>query len=102
MIPQLCQSLLQLEYPSEKLQLVLIDDASTDGTGQVMQQQAAGRPGWQVLQFSSSLGKAHALNTALAHSHLGKLFIFLMPITDRIRIRYGELRVTFMLHKWRQ
>src|SRR5688572_26695807 len=36
MIPGLCQALSQLDYPAESFQDVLIDDASTDGTGAVM------------------------------------------------------------------
>src|SRR5215208_5959960 len=45
MIPGLCLSLSQLDYPRRNLQVVLIDDASTDGTGPFMEQLAAERPG---------------------------------------------------------
>lgn len=77
MIPGLCQALSQLDYPRESLQVVLIDDASVDGTGLVMEQQAAGRPGWHVLQLSSNMGKARALNIALARFQFGEIiYIF--------------------------
>ncbi len=89
MLPEMCQSLTQLDYPSEKLQVVLIDDGSVDGTGQVMEQQAATRPGWHILKFASNLGKAHALNTALARFPFGEiLYIFdadHRPNADAIR-----------------
>lgn len=77
MIPELCRSISQIEYPAHKLQVVLIDDASTDGTGQIMEEQAASRPGWHVLKFVGNLGKAHALNMALARFTFGEIiYIF--------------------------
>jgi len=89
MIPALCESLSQLEYPSAKLQVVLIDDASTDGTGQEMEQQAASRPGWHVLKLADNLGKAHALNTTLARFHFGEIIYIFdadhRPNADTIR-----------------
>jgi cellulose synthase/poly-beta-1,6-N-acetylglucosamine synthase-like glycosyltransferase len=77
LIPELCQSLSELDYPAEKLQVVLIDDGSVDGTGRVMEQQAASRAGWHVLRFATNLGKAHSLNTALAQIAFGEIiYIF--------------------------
>ena len=77
MIPDLCNALSQLDYPRESYQVVLIDDGSTDGTGALMEQQAASRSGWHVLKFPKSAGKASALNTALAHFPFGEiLYIF--------------------------
>jgi cellulose synthase/poly-beta-1,6-N-acetylglucosamine synthase-like glycosyltransferase len=77
MIPGLCQALSQLDYPHESLQVVLIDDASTDGTGLVMEQPVAERLGWHVLQFSNNVGKATALNIALARFQFGEIiYIF--------------------------
>ncbi|HSL30370.1 MAG TPA: glycosyltransferase family 2 protein [Anaerolineales bacterium] len=77
MIPDLCQALSRLDYPMEGLQIVLIDDASTDGTGVVMEQQAAARPGWHALRFSNNVGKAAALNVALARFPFGEIvYIF--------------------------
>src|ERR1041384_5317801 len=43
-IPGLCQALSQLNYPRKKLQIALIDDASADPTGRIMEQQAASQP----------------------------------------------------------
>ena len=77
MIPGLCQALLQLDYPGERLQVVLIDDASMDGTGLLMEQQAAEQSGWHVLQFSDNVGKARALNVALTRFPFGEIiYIF--------------------------
>ena len=77
MIPGLCQALSQLDYPQESLQVVLIDDASVDGTGLVMEQQVAERPGWHLIQFPSNVGKARALNIVLARFQFGEIiYIF--------------------------
>ena len=77
MIPGLCQALLQLDYPLESLQVVLIDDASVDETGLVIEQQVAEQPGWHVLRFSDNVGKAGALNNALTHFPFGDIiYIF--------------------------
>ena len=77
MMPGLCQALSQLDYPGESLQVVLIDDASVDGTSVVMEQQAAARQGWHVLRFSSNVGKARALNIALDRFAFGEIvYIF--------------------------
>jgi 1,2-diacylglycerol 3-beta-glucosyltransferase len=77
MIPELCQSLSEFDYPRESYQVLLIDDGSTDGTGLLMEQQAASRPGWQVLRCPGNLGKANTLNTALAQFPFGEIiYIF--------------------------
>lgn len=89
MIPETCRSLSQLDYPSEKLQVVLIDDGSMDGTGEIMDQQALGRPGWHVLKFASNLGKAQAMNTALTRFPFGEIIYIFdadhRPNADTIR-----------------
>jgi cellulose synthase/poly-beta-1,6-N-acetylglucosamine synthase-like glycosyltransferase len=65
MIHSLAQSFRQLEYPHEKLQVVLIDDGSTDETASIMREQAEQQPGWYVFSLQNSVGKAGALNAAL-------------------------------------
>jgi cellulose synthase/poly-beta-1,6-N-acetylglucosamine synthase-like glycosyltransferase len=77
MIPDLCQVLSRLDYPTENVQIVLIDDGSTDETGLLMEQEAASRVGWHVLKFPGSMGKAAALNTALTRFSFGEIiYIF--------------------------
>lgn len=77
MIPDLCQVLSRLDYPPENFQIVLIDDGSMDKTGLLMEQEAAVRTGWHVLKFPSSMGKARALNMALARFSFGEIiYIF--------------------------
>jgi cellulose synthase/poly-beta-1,6-N-acetylglucosamine synthase-like glycosyltransferase len=76
-IPDLCRAISQIDYPCDKYQVVLIDDGSMDDTGEQMEQQAAGRPGWNVLSVSKSLGKASALNSALARFPFGEIVYIL-------------------------
>jgi len=83
LIPGLCQAISQLDYPGESLQVVLIDDASADGTGLAMEQQAAARPGWHVLRFPNTVGKASALNNALTQFSFGDI-IYIFDADHRV------------------
>jgi 1,2-diacylglycerol 3-beta-glucosyltransferase len=100
MIPGLCQAIGQLDYPVEKLQVVLIDDGSTDETAELMQQQARARSRWHVLILPGNTGKASVLNTALTRFPFGEvIYIFdadHRPAPDAIRRAvsyFGDERV---------
>jgi len=76
-IPDACRALAQIDYPQDKLRVVLIDDGSTDGTGEAMEGQASGRGGWAVLRLPKNIGKASALNVALSSFEFGEIiYIF--------------------------
>jgi len=61
------ESLLALEYPKEKLQIVVVDDGSKDGTRAIAESYAARYP--QVTYFyKENGGKYTALNFAIAHT----------------------------------
>jgi 1,2-diacylglycerol 3-beta-glucosyltransferase len=55
-----------LEYPAEKLTIVLINDGSTDGSDRCIQSWIGGRDNWHLLSLAQNVGKAQALNAALA------------------------------------
>jgi len=57
------QSLSQLDYPSERWQVVLVDDGSTDDT--VARAEALKLPWLRVLKLSQNSGKPVALNAAM-------------------------------------
>ncbi|MGB7423820.1 MAG: glycosyltransferase family 2 protein [Ornithinimicrobium sp.] len=60
--------MMQLDYPSFKLRMVVVDDASTDATPQLMAQKEQQYPG-RVLHLrraQGGQGKAHTLNHGLA------------------------------------
>lgn len=62
-----------LDYPKPFLTVVLIDDGSTDGTGRLLESWAANRTNWHVLSLTPNLGKAAALNAALARFPQGDI-----------------------------
>ena len=62
-------SLLALEYPAERLELIVVDDGSTDGTAALATAAAASDPRVRCLRVpahQSGRGKAAALNVAFA------------------------------------
>lgn len=75
MIPGLCQALARLNYPSDQVCVVLVDDNSQDHTRLVMEEYAQSKPGWHVLSIQKSEGKASALNTALADFSFGDIIL---------------------------
>jgi cellulose synthase/poly-beta-1,6-N-acetylglucosamine synthase-like glycosyltransferase len=66
-VDSLAVSLFALEYPAERLQLIVVDDGSTDGTGERLDDLAAHRPGLVVLHRPPGAGggKSGALNRGL-------------------------------------
>ncbi len=61
-------ALLSLDYPADRLTVVVVDDASTDGTGAKLDARAAADPRLRVLHRRAGAGggKSGALNDALA------------------------------------
>ena len=76
-LPQLFATLDKLEYPRDRLRVVLIDDGSSDATGDLMRAAAHALPNWDTLQLERNVGKAEALNHALAAHDFGEIiFVF--------------------------
>lgn len=59
------ESLLQLDYPAEKLSIVVVDDCSTDGSHRHARDAAAGRSQVTVLRNATNLGKRLSINRAV-------------------------------------
>ena len=59
------ENLLSLDYPSEKLELVVVSDGSTDATEQIFERYAP-NPRLRTLCFSECRGKAACLNDGIA------------------------------------
>ena len=59
-----CNSLLALEYPKKKLEIILVDDGSTDATPQVMER-FTGHPQVRII-LKENGGKHTALNAGIA------------------------------------
>ena len=89
-LPQLFATLDKLDYPRDRLCVVLIDDESSDATGDLMRAAAETLPNWDMLQLAGNVGKAEALNRALAAHDFGEIvFVFdadHRPWSDCVRI----------------
>jgi cellulose synthase/poly-beta-1,6-N-acetylglucosamine synthase-like glycosyltransferase len=68
------ENLLALDYPAEKLEIVVISDGSTDGTAAILQDLAS-NPRLRIVLKSSSLGKAAGLNDAMKLAN-GEIVLF--------------------------
>src|ERR1035438_9867669 len=93
-IAEKIENLLALDYPAERLEIVVVSDGSTDGTAAILQN-FAGRESnpsngkrVQVVLKDVSQGKAAGLNDAVQHAN-GEILLF----TDaRQQIEAGALR----------
>lgn len=72
-LPEFLAHLAALAYPEGQLVIVLINDGSTDGTEPLLQQWAQERSNRHVLSLSQNVGKAQALNMALAQFPQGEV-----------------------------
>jgi len=77
MVEQAIESSAASNYPRERMEVVCIDDGSTDDTWKYIQRAAARHPGLvQVLRHSRNRGKRQALATGFNHSK-GEILITL-------------------------
>jgi cellulose synthase/poly-beta-1,6-N-acetylglucosamine synthase-like glycosyltransferase len=64
---------LEQDYPRDQLQVIVVSDASTDGTDGIVARYAP--QGVQLLSRATRQGKAAALNEAVRHAH-GEILVF--------------------------
>lgn len=72
-LPQKLRNLQELNYPRDKLEVILISDGSTDGTSELLQSLETGRV--RVLVLPQHQGKAVALNRGV-HVARGDIVVF--------------------------
>jgi cellulose synthase/poly-beta-1,6-N-acetylglucosamine synthase-like glycosyltransferase len=65
-------SLDKLEYPDSKLDIILVDDDSTDNTGQIIEDYIRGKTKFKLIKpiknFGDTLGKARAIANGIEYS----------------------------------
>jgi poly-beta-1,6-N-acetyl-D-glucosamine synthase len=82
------ENLLNLDYPSDRIQLIIVSDGSTDGTEAILRRYAE-NPRVFILLNQLPHGKASGLNDAMNHAQ-GDIVVF----TDaRQRIEAGAVRL---------
>jgi cellulose synthase/poly-beta-1,6-N-acetylglucosamine synthase-like glycosyltransferase len=64
-VGRLLSALTGLNYPAEKREIILVNDASTDGTGEICREFSLSHPEVKVVERVSSTTKAGALNCGL-------------------------------------
>lgn len=62
------QSVLECDYPAEKLNIIVVDDGSTDDTADWIRRAAAESPRVKMILLEKNSGKKHALYAALKTS----------------------------------
>ena len=60
------KSLQRLDYPADKLEIIIVDDASSDNTAQVVESYTKKHENWRLLRISQDSDKFHAKKVALA------------------------------------
>jgi cellulose synthase/poly-beta-1,6-N-acetylglucosamine synthase-like glycosyltransferase len=91
------RNLLACDYPSDRLQVILIDDASSDGTGEICRRLALEDPRITLIEVPSGeggRGKSTALNRGLEHCRHPYLAVYdadNRPAPDALRQLMAEL-----------
>jgi cellulose synthase/poly-beta-1,6-N-acetylglucosamine synthase-like glycosyltransferase len=67
-VARLLNALTSMDYPVGKKEVIVVNDASSDGTGEICLRYAKGHPEVKVLEKAWSTTKAGALNFGLRHA----------------------------------
>ncbi len=95
-VQHLLGALETLDYPKDRLSIVLGDDASQDGTLAILTAWATGRAGVKVLAGESPAGKAQMLNRLIAASGSSASLVAVYdakhgPAADSLRLLAGMM-----------
>ena len=98
-IGRLLKRICEFTYPKERLQVLVVDDGSTDGTGKIIDEFAEGHSFIKPLHRVSAVEKVAALNEALRHVSGEFVYFFdadYVPDVDCLGIMncaFSDLRV---------
>jgi glycosyltransferase involved in cell wall biosynthesis len=76
LVGRLFDALMRLDYPADKVDVVIVEDGSSDDTLERCQQFASTRGGVTVLERTVSDGKPSALNFGLKHAQGDVVAVF--------------------------
>ena len=68
-VARLLDALTSLDYPQGKKEIIVVNDASTDGTGEICIQYCLSHPEIRILEKATSTTKAGALNFGFNYAH---------------------------------
>jgi cellulose synthase/poly-beta-1,6-N-acetylglucosamine synthase-like glycosyltransferase len=68
-VARLLKALTSLNYPLDKMEVIVVNDASTDRTGEICMRYSSVHPEIRVLEKATSTTKAGALNYGFNHAH---------------------------------
>lgn len=74
-LPQLFESLQNLAYPKDRWELLLVNNASTDGTDQILTEYSSKVPTKATVLNEPKIGLSHARNLGISKA-MGDVFIF--------------------------
>jgi dolichol-phosphate hexosyltransferase len=63
------QRVLDTRYPVDEIELVIVDDGSTDGTDAILRELAAGDSRINLITHAQNAGKGDAVRTAIEHAN---------------------------------
>jgi cellulose synthase/poly-beta-1,6-N-acetylglucosamine synthase-like glycosyltransferase len=100
-------SLLRLDYPADKIEIIVINDSSTDRTGEILAEKQAKNKQLKVVTIHPPLGakgKSNALNQGLKEAS-GNLLRFTMQIIPPSAKRFGfwlrpSFRIICLAQSW--
>lgn len=75
-LPGKLESLDHLDYPSDKIEVIIVSDGSTDGTDTYLEEAFRHHPARHVIVLTESLGKCGALNTGVEKA-TGDIIVFM-------------------------
>jgi len=75
-LPTKLASLAALDYPSGRLETIIVSDGSTDATRAILEAAAVGNPALRVLHYEPAAGKPTALNAGVAAA-TGDVLVFM-------------------------
>ena len=91
-IRQKIENTLAIEYPQERLQIVIVSDGSTDATNDIVN--GYGNTKIQLLALNNRTGKENAQKEALKFVH-GEIVVFTDIATNDRTVGYKKNRIKF-------